>query len=86
MSDTILSSPPGEQIHLVINKMTEDQYQQLVEVSADMLSTELSNEIFLTYSDSGEEGGSGGGGGIPPASYKTYDDTLSSLSGDGYAT
>ncbi len=77
MAEGILTPPEGEQIKLVINKMTEEQYQELATLSADYLSTELSNQLFLTL-------GNGGGDGIPPLAYKTYEDTKSSLSNEGY--
>lgn len=40
-----------KQIQLTLNKLTKEQYDELVRLSADSLSGELSDQLFLTTGD-----------------------------------
>ena len=51
----------SKKIQLTINKLTNGQYQELVDLSSIQLSTTLSDQIFMTIDDTGDSGDSGGG-------------------------
>ena len=46
----------SKKIQLTINKLTKDQYQELVDLSSIQLSTTLSDQIFMTIDDAGDSG------------------------------
>lgn len=46
----------SKKIQLTINKLTKDQYQELVDLSSIQLSTTLSDQIFMTIDDTGDSG------------------------------